>query len=577
MHIEWPRFLVVFAQKNKRPILWSFFATVLAVFAVLALGYALRFLVNEGFQHDARVLLKSLSFLTIIVILIALSSALRFFWSHQVVVRLCAELRDKLFRHLVLHEQTFLTAESPERWVNLLGNDISSLQKVLTNNLPAFLRNLLLVFGGVILLFITHVNLTIIILLTVLGVLVILLSSLKYVRLRSFHYDRNQKTLFQIFDETLRNVSIIQGLTAENRLIDKFKNQLHETQLAADQYYMLRAIFVFLAFTLSLGAILVVVYMGGQSVIHDGLSRGDLSAFLFYAVLVTTGLASLSEHWGEIHQAFTTLNRIQSLLNQNPSIVINGPLQLPLPEDLTLKFNNVSFLYPDSMTPALQNISFTLTAGEKAGLIGYSGAGKTTFFKLLLRFYDPASGQIYLGGQPLDKLHLEDLRRAIAWVPQDPVIFSGTVYENILYGNPEASYEAVYEAARQAFAHDFIQRLPQQFETKLGPNLRDLSRGEKQRIALARTFLQNPKFVLLDEPTSSLDVYHEARIQEALQQLMEKRTTLVIAHRLSTIQQMDTILVLHRGEILEKGAPHQLYEQHGLYTHFVNLQHFSEE
>src|SRR5262249_37047334 len=354
----------------------------------------------------------------------------------------------------------------------------------------------------------------------------------------------------------------------------RFAAAVERAFAAASHSIRARAVLTAIAIFLVFSSVVLVLWVGAQSVIAHEISPGRLSQFVLYAVFAASGLGQLSEVWGELSQASGAADRLFEMLNVRPEITAPPkPRSLPEPARGSVQFDNVSFAYPTRPQPlALDKVSFNIRPGEKVAIVGTSGAGKSTIFHLILRFYDPGSGTIRFDGVPLHETDPQALRRAIALVPQDTVIFATSIADNIRFGRPDASDADVERAAELALASEFVRQLPQGFAMPVGERGVTLSGGQRQRIAIARAILRNAPLLLLDEATSSLDAESEKLVQTALEHLMEQRTTLVIAHRLATVLSCDRILVMDEGRIVEEGKHEQLASAGGLYARLAKLQ-----
>ena len=375
-------------------------------------------------------------------------------------------------------------------------------------------------------------------------------------------------------DETLRSIQTSQAYTHENIDRQTFTASVEESFKIAVKRIRARAWLTAIVILLVFGAIDFVLWSGATDVVNGKMSPGILGSFVFYAIVVAGSMGSLSEIWGELQRAAGASERLIDLLNQDPKIAApSNPINVGSQLTKGIEFRGVGFHYPTRQNlPALENFSLTVNPGETIALVGPSGAGKTTVFQLLLRFYDPQSGSVEINGFDISKADPANVRALTGLVPQDPVIFADTARNNILYGRPEASEEAVVEAAKAAAAYEFIQELPEGLDTPFGERGITLSGGQKQRIAIARAILRDPQILLLDEATSALDAESEKAVQGALDNLMKRRTTIVIAHRLATVLSADRIVVIDKGRIVAQGTHEELMKEDSLYAKLAKLQ-----
>jgi ATP-binding cassette subfamily B protein len=374
--------------------------------------------------------------------------------------------------------------------------------------------------------------------------------------------------------ESLGAVRIMQAFTAERVASRKFAEAAEAAYVAARDATSARAILTGIAIFLAFSSVVIVLWVGARDVLAGAISAGLLSQFVLFAVLAASALGQLSEVWSEISAAAGSAGRISELLAAEPQITsAKAPLKLAVPTPGDIAFGRVSFVYPSgSDARALHDVSFHVAPGESVAIVGPSGAGKTTLFQLLMRFYDPQSGAILLDGSDIRALAIEDVRQQIALVPQDSVIFGISVAENIAYGAEHASDAEIRAAAAEAGADEFIRVLPEGYDTRLGERGSTLSGGQRQRLAIARAIIRDAPILLLDEATSSLDAESESLVQSALERLMRGRTTLVIAHRLATVLKADRILVMDAGRIVEQGTHASLVAAGGLYARLARLQ-----
>ncbi len=463
--------------------------------------------------------------------------------------------------------------------ISRLTTDTTVIQTVIAMGVTQALRNLLLLLGGTVLLAITNPRLTGFILLVVPLVVVPIVFFGRRVRSLSRLAQDKIAVVSSHIEETINAIRTVQAFTQEERESRDFVQRSETAFQTAARRARARALLAAFVITLVFGAIVVVLWIGGHDVVAGRISPGQLSAFVFYAAVVAGAFGGLSDVFGDLQRAAGAAERMFELLDTEPQITAPpNPLRLPEPPLGKVAFEDVTFAYPSHPERAvLRNLSFTVAAGETVALVGPSGAGKSSVFQLILRFYDPRSGRVLFDDVPVDAVDPTELRARIGLVPQEPVIFSADAWTNIRYGRPDATDEEVRAAAEAALATEFLERLPEGFSTFLGEKGVRLSGGQRQRIAIARAILRDPALLLLDEATSALDAESERLVQQALERLMEGRTSIVIAHRLATVQRASRILVMDEGRIVEQGRHGELMARGGLYARLADLQFRSIE
>ena len=551
-------------------------ALVITAGITLALGQGLRILVDQGLATQSPAMLsKAVGLFFVLVIGLAIGSFARFYLVSWIGERVVADIRKQVFNHLIdLHPGFYEKNRSLEIQSRFTA-DTTVLQSVIGSTVSIALRNTLMLVGGLILLFITNAKLAGII---ILGFPLVIIPILIY--------GRRVRQLSRLSQDRVAEVGSYVGENlTQIKTVQAFNHQPHDrrffSQVAENAFEIARvrirqrAWLTTIAITLVMGAIGVVICIGGLDVISGRTSPGELAAFVFYSLLVGLAAGAISEVIGELQRAAGAAARIFELL-QTPSEILSGAnatQALPDPLRGDIEISNLTFSYPARRDiEVLQSLSLHIQAGETVALVGPSGAGKSTLFDLLLRFYDPDTGQILIDGVDSRKLALTDLRQCFALVPQNPALFHGTIADNIRYARPEASDTAMVEAARIAHADEFIRKLPKGYETPLGDTGLGLSGGQKQRLAIARALLADAPILLLDEATSALDAESEHLIQQAMPGLMSNRTTLVIAHRLATVRHADRIIVMDAGIIQDIGNHDELVERNPLYRRLAELQ-----
>ena len=569
------RQLVVFLAPYKLRLFFAAVALVLAAGGMLLLGQGLRLVVDKGFaSSDPHWLNMALIGTLGVVTVLALASATRFYLVSWIGERLAADLRHAVFNHLLTLEPEYFFRNGAGEIQSRLTADTSVLQSLFGSSLSLALRNLLTLTGAIILLLITSPWLTFLVLLGIPMAVVPVVAFGRRVRKLSRSSQDSVAELGSYAGEALQGIETVQANNHEaeaSRLYaGRVENAFDKARLRIFQRSLLTGFAMLVVFT----AVGLLLWQGGHDVLDGKMTAGELTAFVFYAIVASGAVAALAEVAGEVQRAIGAAERLLELLAAKPAIAAAAePSLLPSPVRGEVVFEQVHFAYPSRLEQlAVKDFSINIKAGERVALVGPSGSGKTTLLKLLLRFYDPSQGRILLDGIDLRALQPSDLRRCMALVAQEPVLFTGTAEENIRYGRPDASDEEVLQVAEQAQALEFIQKLPEGMQTYLGPGGVQLSGGQRQRLAIARALLRDPQVLLLDEATSALDAASEQQVQLALDKLMLNRTSLVIAHRLSTIVSADRILLIDQGQLVASGTHEELLESSALYLKLAKLQ-----
>lgn len=546
----------------------------------LSLGQGIRMMVDDGFAAQSQAGLgAALSLFIVIIVSLALGAYLRFFMVSWIGERVVADIRISLYEHLVHLSPSFFEDNLAGEIQSRVTTDTTLLQTVIGSSFSFALRNALTFIGGLTLMFISNVKLSLMVLLVVPFIVFPLIYFGRKVKKLSKESQDKVAQVGAWAGESLQHIKVVQAFTREDRVINQFAQSAEGAFVTAIRRIRQRALLIALVMLLVMGAVAAMLYVGGSDVLAGELSAGALSAFVFYAIMVAGSLAAVTEVYGEVQRAAGAVERIRELFATQSDIQYINLSEDKTKIDLThstqslIQFNQVSFQYPSRPNmKAIDQLSLSIEAGQSIALVGPSGAGKSTLFDLLLRFRDPTAGSLFVAGKDVREMDLLELRAMFALVPQQPVLFSANVLENLRYGLTEATLEQVTAAARSANALEFIEQLPDGFNSFLGEQGVKLSGGQKQRLAIARAILRDPKILLLDEATSALDAQSEFLVQQALDKLMVGRTTLIIAHRLATVMHVDKIAVFDQGQLIAMGSHDELMVNSPLYKRLAQLQ-----
>ena len=558
-----------------RRIIGASIALVISSATVLVLGQGLRYLVDAGLKAaDTHLLDRAVGLLLATVLVLALSTYCRFYLVSWIGERVVADLRKAVFDRILAMSPAYFEMTKTGEVLSRLTTDTTLLQTVIGSSVSLALRNSLILAGGLVMLAVTSVKLTAIVLAVVPVVVVPIVFFGRRVRTLSRRSQDRIADVGAYAEEMINAIRTVQAFTHEAADRADFQARVAESFDVAVARTRVRAFLTAAVILLAFGAVAFVLWVGGYDVVEGRMSGGELSAFVFYAILVAFSVGTISEVFGDLQRAAGATERLLELLAIEPDIAAPAhPAPLPVPAQGRVAFESVRFFYPARPDrPSLDDFSLAIEPGETVALVGPSGAGKTTVFQTLLRFYDVERGVVRVDGVDVRDADPQALRRRIGLVAQDPVIFSASALENIRYGRPEASEAEVRAAAAVAAADAFIEALPQGFGTFLGEKGVRLSGGQRQRIAIARTVLKDPAILLLDEATSALDAESERAVQLALERLSKARTTLVIAHRLATVLKADRIVVMDGGQIVAEGTHEALIRAGGLYARLAALQ-----
>ncbi len=573
---DWNQFrrLMVYLRPHTGRLIIAMTAIVIGSVLALAGPYTLQYLIDAVFTQGNAELLNRLT--VVLIIIFALQAVFYFIRAFQLQYigeRVMIDLRLNLFQHLQKLSLSFYNERRTGELVSRATNDVSTVRSLVTSDVSTAMSQGITFVGALILIILTDWRLTLFMLALVPMVVIVAILFGRRLRKLSSAVQDQLADATTVLEEAIGGVRVVQSFTREDYEIGRYRSSIERTFELARQRIRISATFGPVASFMGFSAVIAVFWFGGQQVLNGTLTPGQLTMFLILTLTIAGSIGQFSGLWTSLQEALGATKRIFEIIDTAPDIT-DRPDAQPLPRiDGYIVLDRVSFAYKDNQDQhVLRGVSLEVKPGEVLALVGPSGAGKTTLVNLIPRFFDPQNGGVCIDGQDIRSVQVKSLREQIGLVPQDTLLFGGTVRENIVYGKLDATEDEMIEAARTANAHDFIQQLSKGYDTIVGERGVKLSGGQRQRIAIARAILKDPRILLLDEATSSLDSESEGLVQEALERLMQGRTSVVIAHRLSTVHHADRIAVLDQGQLVGLGTHAELLAQDGLYARLYRMQ-----
>lgn len=544
----------------------AFIAVLFSALTILLFGRGLSNIIDSGAEHNFT---TKLVVAILIVLGISFTAFIRLYFIGIGSEKVVARIRYDLYSSITDLQPSFFENTGVQDVISALITDTSALQSIINSSLLTILRNAVVLTGSVAMLLYTNLHLTAYAA-AIIPILLIIMTSLgKKVRNYARFAQDKLSELASFSEENFRSIVTIKSFVLEENEKIRFQKHLNSVSKSYVKLVLLRAILVTLVITCVIGSLVILLFFGIKEVLSNNMTIGELSSFVFYSALAAGAINNLSDNISDLQRGLGVVERLFEFMNIKSSIVDgDNPIRINSIQK-EIAFDSVTFIYADK--PALNNVSFSIEAGQAVSIVGPSGSGKSTILKLLLRFHDPNKGSITIDGYNIKSIALNDLRSLFGLVPQDHMIFSCSIMENILYGKPDAEYEEVKQAAISAYAMEFIDKLPDKFDTFVGKRGLKLSEGQKQRIIIARAILKNPQVLILDEATSALDYKSENLVQKALSKLMQNRTTIIITHRLSTALKTDKIIVINCGKVEEVGTHDSLMSKDGLYAKLAKI------
>lgn len=544
----------------------AFIAVLFSALTILLFGRGLSNIIDSGAEHNFT---TKLVVAILIVLGISFTAFIRLYFIGIGSEKVVARIRYDLYSSITDLQPSFFENTGVQDVISALITDTSALQSIINSSLLTILRNAVVLTGSVAMLLYTNLHLTAYAA-AIIPILLIIMTSLgKKVRNYARFAQDKSSELASFSEENFRSIVTIKSFVLEENEKIRFQKHLNSVSKSYVKLVLLRAILVTLVITCVIGSLVILLFFGIKEVLSNNMTIGELSSFVFYSALAAGAINNLSDNISDLQRGLGVVERLFEFMNIKSSIVDgDNPIRINSIQK-EIAFDSVTFIYADK--PALNNVSFSIEAGQAVSIVGPSGSGKSTILKLLLRFHDPNKGSITIDGHNIKSIALNDLRSLFGLVPQDHMIFSCSIMENILYGKPDAEYEEVKQAAISAYAMEFIDKLPDKFDTFVGKRGLKLSEGQKQRIIIARAILKNPQVLILDEATSALDYKSENLVQKALSKLMQNRTTIIITHRLSTALKTDKIIVINHGRVEEVGTHDSLMSKDGLYAKLAKI------